>query len=48
MKRLICWLRGHVWVQLPYEEAPKGWWIEQHQCSRCNVYKRELVASRMG
>lgn len=46
IKRIICYVRGHCWNLLPYEDASKGWSFERHKCLRCGAYKRELVAGR--
>lgn len=48
MKRLICRLLGHRWSLLPYEDGPKGWSYERHECLRCGAYRRELVAGKLG
>lgn len=48
LKKIVCYLCGHDWDQLPYEDAPKGWSYERKVCRRCRAYSRMLVAGRLG
>lgn len=48
IKKLICYLRGHVWEDLPYEDGPKGWSYEHKACLHCGAYSRVLVVGRLG
>jgi hypothetical protein len=48
-KRLACWMFGHEWILMPYEDGPQSpWSYENHKCARCGARLRQLVASQIG
>lgn len=40
MMRLICWLRGHAWLELPLRLHRVG--FPARRCKRCNEYEAEI------
>jgi hypothetical protein len=41
MMRLICWLRGHVWRELPLKLHTVG--FPARHCDRCNEHEAEIA-----